>query len=117
MGSTMRPTIFNDRVANALQKWHHGARKKIKENKKSGHGLSPVHLLDPNRSNINSPDLSSLTTSNEITLDVDGASYPMSSESTCNDHEIEVSYMDHGMVQVHKPSLSEVASSSDAIKI
>ncbi|KAK1409907.1 hypothetical protein QVD17_36436 [Tagetes erecta] len=114
MGSTMRPTIFNDRVANALQKWHRGARKKIKENKKSSHaGLSPVHLLGHYKSNIDSPDLT--IDNNEISLHVNDASYPMSSESTCNDHEIEVSYMDHCMDQAHEPSLSEVASSSDAI--
>ncbi|XP_047311499.1 MLO-like protein 6 [Impatiens glandulifera] len=58
MGSTMKPTIFNDRVATALRNWHHTAKKQIKQNKQSGsvtpmtsrpgtplHGMSPVHLL------------------------------------------------------------------------
>ncbi|KAK9154086.1 hypothetical protein Sjap_001566 [Stephania japonica] len=58
MGSSMRPTVFNDRVAVALKRWHHTARKHIKENRHSKdvtpnssmpstpmHGFSPVHLL------------------------------------------------------------------------
>lgn len=54
MGSTMKPTIFNDRVANAIRKWHHAAKKHVKQNKHASpasapgtplHGMSPVHLL------------------------------------------------------------------------
>ncbi|KAK9126797.1 hypothetical protein Scep_015643 [Stephania cephalantha] len=58
MGSSMRPTVFNERVAAALKRWHHTARKHIKENRHSKdvtpnssmpstpmHGFSPVHLL------------------------------------------------------------------------
>lgn len=58
MGSTMKPTIFNDRVATALKNWHHTAKKHIKHSNHSGtntpfasnppsptHGMSPVHLL------------------------------------------------------------------------
>ncbi|GER34828.1 MLO-like protein [Striga asiatica] len=60
MGSTMKPTIFNERVATALKNWHHTAKKHVKEINKhqhpsapgtpmSGtprsHGMSPVHLL------------------------------------------------------------------------
>ncbi|URE25839.1 hypothetical protein MUK42_25814 [Musa troglodytarum] len=60
MGSNLKPTIFDERVATALRKWHHTARKRLKENRRSGsvtpslstsrpatptHGLSPVHLL------------------------------------------------------------------------
>ncbi|KAK9290655.1 hypothetical protein L1049_008828 [Liquidambar formosana] len=58
MGSTMRPTIFNARVATALRKWHHTAKKHIKQQHRSGaitpspslpgtpsHGMSPIHLL------------------------------------------------------------------------
>ncbi|KAI3748261.1 hypothetical protein L6452_11230 [Arctium lappa] len=67
MGSTMKPTIFNDGVRIALQKWHQNARKHIKESKKLSHAipmsnmprtlsisrnLSPVHLLSHYRSNI-----------------------------------------------------------------
>lgn len=60
MGSNLKPTIFNERVATALRKWHHTARKRLKENRRSAsvtpslstsrpatptHGLSPLHLL------------------------------------------------------------------------
>lgn len=55
MGTSMRPTIFNDRVANALKKWHHTAKKHTKHGHSGSntpsrpttptHGMSPVHLL------------------------------------------------------------------------
>ncbi|KAI8573704.1 hypothetical protein RHMOL_Rhmol01G0297400 [Rhododendron molle] len=67
MGSTMKPTIFNERVATALRNWHHTAKKHIKQNRQSGfttpmssrpatpsHHLSPVHLLRHYRSEIDS---------------------------------------------------------------
>lgn len=65
MGSTMKPTIFNDRVATALRNWHHSAKKHIKQNKGSvtpmssrpatpSHHMSPVHLLRHYRSEMDS---------------------------------------------------------------
>ncbi|KAK4408930.1 MLO-like protein 6, partial [Sesamum angolense] len=67
MGSTMKPTIFNDRVATALRNWHHTAKKHIKQSKHSApttptstrpptpsHGMSPVHLLRHHRSEMDS---------------------------------------------------------------
>lgn len=65
MGSTMKPTIFNDRVATALRNWHHTARKHIKQNRGSmtpmssrpatpSHHMSPVHLLRHYRSELDS---------------------------------------------------------------
>ncbi|XP_077216799.1 MLO-like protein 6 [Tasmannia lanceolata] len=68
MGSNMKSTIFTDRVAMALRKWHHDARKHIKANRQTGsvtpisgsrpatpeHGLSPVHLLRNYRSEADS---------------------------------------------------------------
>ncbi|KAE9445125.1 hypothetical protein C3L33_22978, partial [Rhododendron williamsianum] len=68
MGSTMKPTIFNEKVATALRNWHHTAKKHIKQNRQSGftttpmssrpatpsHHLSPVHLLRHYRSEIDS---------------------------------------------------------------
>lgn len=60
MGTTMKPTIFSDKVATALKNWHHAARKHTKQGQHSGntspfssrpatpmhgHGMSPVHLL------------------------------------------------------------------------
>ncbi|CAN1174216.1 MLO-like protein 6 [Linum perenne] len=64
MGSNMRPTIFNDRVATALKNWHRTAKKHTKHGgAKSGsytptssrpgtptHGMSPAHLLQNYRS-------------------------------------------------------------------
>ncbi|KAF4392373.1 hypothetical protein G4B88_005332 [Cannabis sativa] len=64
MGTSMKPTIFNDKVAEALRNWHHSARKHIKhQNKAAGsvtplssrpttptHHMSPVHLLRHYRS-------------------------------------------------------------------
>ncbi|XWS07929.1 hypothetical protein CRYUN_Cryun41cG0033800 [Craigia yunnanensis] len=58
MGTNMRPTIFNDRVAAALKTWHRRAKKNIKQSRHSEnttpftsrpgtptHGVSPIHLL------------------------------------------------------------------------
>ncbi|VFQ96609.1 unnamed protein product [Cuscuta campestris] len=66
MGSKMKPTVFNERIATALKEWHHTARKRVKESRSrktsptaspmssrpgtpSHHGMSPVHLLRGNR--------------------------------------------------------------------
>ncbi|MCL7033295.1 hypothetical protein MKW94_016286 [Papaver nudicaule] len=63
MGSNMKPTIFNDTVATALKKWHHQAKKQIKESRRGTpassmpstphYGMSPVHLLN-NKNNRSS---------------------------------------------------------------
>lgn len=54
MGSNMRPTIFNDKVATALRKWHHTAKKHVKQSRHSSstslpetptQSMSPVQLL------------------------------------------------------------------------
>ncbi|KAK8513384.1 hypothetical protein V6N12_052576 [Hibiscus sabdariffa] len=67
MGSNMKPTIFNERVATALKKWHHTARKHVKSNKGSvmttpfssipntpSHHASPIHLLKHYRNEMDS---------------------------------------------------------------
>ncbi|CAI9105131.1 OLC1v1003989C1 [Oldenlandia corymbosa var. corymbosa] len=69
MGSTMKPTIFNERVATALKAWHHTAKKHVKESKHNhsgfpspldsraatpSHGMSPVHLLRHYKSDLDS---------------------------------------------------------------
>ncbi|KAK8582172.1 hypothetical protein V6N13_145152 [Hibiscus sabdariffa] len=67
MGSNMKPTIFNERVATALKKWHQTARKHVKSNKGSvtttpfssipntpSHHASPIHLLKHYRNEMNS---------------------------------------------------------------
>ncbi|KAI8014665.1 MLO-like protein 6 [Camellia lanceoleosa] len=65
MGTTMKPTIFNEKVAKALRNWHYNAKKHIKQNNRltdgsvppspsrpgiPQHGMSPVHLLRHYRS-------------------------------------------------------------------
>lgn len=55
MGSTMKPTIFNQRVASALKNWHNTAKKQVKSSKPTTplssrpstptYGMSPMHLL------------------------------------------------------------------------
>ncbi|XP_068331134.1 MLO-like protein 6 isoform X2 [Pyrus communis] len=58
MGSTMKPTVFNEGVAAALKDWHHKAKKNTKHSRHSpsttpfssmppspSRGTSPVHLL------------------------------------------------------------------------
>ncbi|XP_059455810.1 MLO-like protein 6 isoform X2 [Corylus avellana] len=59
MGSSMKPTIFNDGVADALRSWHRTARKNTRQSHHHSetnspfssrpasptHGMSPVHLL------------------------------------------------------------------------
>ncbi|KAL5546190.1 hypothetical protein UlMin_005877 [Ulmus minor] len=76
MGSTMKPTIFNERVARALRNWHHTARKHVKQSKQGpslpstpSQPMSPIHLLrnyqnsqdsnptSPRMSNFNIPSL------------------------------------------------------------
>lgn len=67
MGSNMKPTIFNEKVANALRTWHQTARKQLKRNLNSGsitplssrpgtplHASSPVHLLRYYKSDLDS---------------------------------------------------------------
>lgn len=46
MGSNMRPTIFSERVATALRKWHHTARKHLKEDRQSG-SITPLSTSRP----------------------------------------------------------------------
>jgi len=60
MGSSLKPSIFNERVAAALKKWHHTSKKRVKHRKQSEaknssafssrsstptFGMSPIHLL------------------------------------------------------------------------
>ncbi|KAK0605188.1 hypothetical protein LWI29_023952 [Acer saccharum] len=65
MGSNMKPTIFNEKVAEALRNWHHTAKKHVKHNKGSvtpmssrtatpstSHHASPLHLLRSHRNDM-----------------------------------------------------------------
>ncbi|KAF6134641.1 hypothetical protein GIB67_002042 [Kingdonia uniflora] len=68
MGSNMKPTIFNERVATALRKWHHSARKHVKQAHRNStsvtpmssrpgtpsHHMSHIHLLRNYRNEVDS---------------------------------------------------------------
>ncbi|KAK2370789.1 Seven transmembrane MLO family protein [Trifolium repens] len=65
MGSNMKPTIFNDRVATTLRNWHHTARKHVKQNREYGlqsplsitpaHSMSPAQILRHYRNEMDTP--------------------------------------------------------------
>ncbi|KAL3628537.1 hypothetical protein CASFOL_027583 [Castilleja foliolosa] len=70
MGSNLKPTIFNERVAKALRTWHQTARRHIKKNRQTGSGSvtpmstrpstplgssSPIHLLQFFKSHKSEP--------------------------------------------------------------
>ncbi|EOA40001.1 hypothetical protein CARUB_v10008691mg [Capsella rubella] len=72
MGTKMKPTVFNERVATALKKWHHTAKSQTKHGRHSEsntpfssrpttptHGSSPIHLLH----NFNNRNVDSYPTS------------------------------------------------------
>ncbi|KAG2371389.1 MLO-like protein [Vigna angularis] len=42
MGSTMKPTIFNERVAMALRNWHHAAKKHVKQQNRRSQSQTPL---------------------------------------------------------------------------
>lgn len=82
MGSTMKPTIFNENVAKALRTWHHTARKHIKKKRHLANvtplpsqpgtplnGTSPAHLLHYYKGELDSvhtsPGISKHTTEEE----------------------------------------------------
>lgn len=114
MGSTMKPTIFNERVATALKSWHLTAKKQIKRNKKLGqvtpassrpgtpsHGMSPVHLLRNYQNDIDSlqtsPRMSNFDTDN---WDTDGSPSPSyhqrgDKETSTSHHQIQLGSMDY----------------------
>lgn len=103
MGSTMKPTIFNERVVEALKKWHSSAKKQVKHNKNSEtnsplfskastptHGLSPIHLLHKHtygHSDSLKTSPRTLTYENEQ-LDVDTSNSP--SKNSTRAYEIEI---------------------------
>lgn len=96
MGSTMKPTIFDERVATALRSWHHAAKKHVKHNRGStlqtllssrpttlAHQMSPAHILT-------SP------TRPEFEAKVNDAS---SSSNSIHHQEMEMGHLDHSRQQ------------------
>ncbi|PNY17542.1 MLO-like protein 6-like [Trifolium pratense] len=89
MGSTMRPTIFNEKLATALKSWHRTAKKRVKDSRHSNnstpfssrpstptHGMSPVYLLHRHAAGNSDSLQTSPRTSNyeNEQLDVEGGS-------------------------------------------
>ncbi|PON80413.1 Mlo-related protein [Trema orientale] len=118
MGSTMKPTIFNERVATALRNWHHSAKKHIKQNRAGSvtplssrpttpsHHMSPVHLLRHYRSEVdslqNSPRRSNFDTPERWDTDSPSPSHhyqqhrlAITDGSSSHQHQIELGHVDH----------------------
>lgn len=106
MGSNMKPTIFNDRVANALRSWHQGAKKQLKQNRGSitpfssrpgtpSRGMSPIHLLQHYKSELDSVQTTPRTSNfrNEG-LETDGPDSPSHQNEECGDIEMKVQHAD-----------------------
>lgn len=131
MGSTMKPTIFNERVAAALKNWHHTAKKHVKESKHSGmaspmssrpttptRGMSPVHLLRHYRSELesyhNSPNRSNFDVER---WETEGSTSPTRFYQGFNDsprrqHQIELGYVDSD-----QPAAAEVQGISSSSQV
>ncbi|CAA3009594.1 MLO 6 [Olea europaea subsp. europaea] len=128
MGSTMKPTIFNERVATALKNWHHTAKKHIKESRHSGmatpmssrpatpsRGTSPIHLLRYYRGETDSLPTSPRKLNFDMdNWDNDGSPSPSPTRfqqgegSSTSHHQIEVGYIQHEADLRHEPSSSRV---------
>ncbi|XP_057956301.1 MLO-like protein 6 [Malania oleifera] len=136
MGSTMKPTIFNERVAAALRNWHHTAKKHVKQNKASGtpmssrpgtpsHGMSPVHLLRHYRSDMDSlqasprrPNFDNTTNYYFDNWETEGSTSPSyhhyqhhqppPGDGGSSSHQHKADYVEHEK-EVQEPSSSQVA--------
>ncbi|KAF3790300.1 MLO-like protein 6 [Nymphaea thermarum] len=121
MGSNMKPTIFDERVADALRRWHNAARKHIKESRKlpppspgsattpaatPGRGstdpspVSPLYLLRHGRSVWDSSRISSGV--GKLERQADQSSASASNRSTNHGRH------DEGPCSHHHPSHDEV---------
>ncbi|KAI3450534.1 hypothetical protein Pfo_007199 [Paulownia fortunei] len=127
MGSTMKPTIFNERVATALRNWHHTAKKHIKQSKHStpatpmssrpattSHGMSPVHLLRHYRSEMDSLQTSPRRSNYDMDhWDTEGSPshtrFHHGDGSSTLHHHIELGYVEHEAELHHEPGSSQVA--------
>ncbi|XP_052184520.1 MLO-like protein 6 isoform X2 [Diospyros lotus] len=104
MGSTMKPTIFNERVAAALRKWLRTAKKNIKHDRHTGlasspsswpatpsHHTSPVHLLRHYRSEMDSFQSSPRISSNFEHREIEGSPSPPPQPPHQSGREVELS--------------------------
>lgn len=104
MGSTMKPTIFNERVANALKNWRQTAKKHIKQKKISttttpmssrpgtpSHHISPIHLLRHYRGEMESPEISPRSINHMERWNINESPSPL------HLNQVELSYIDLGI--------------------
>lgn len=128
MGSNMKSTIFNERVATALKNWHHTAKKHVKDQSKhsnpvtpmssrpgtpSHHGMSPVHLLRGHyRSDMGSLQNSPRRSNYDFDhWDNEGSPSPSRFYQEAVDgslHHIQLGQLDHDPQQVIEPNSSQV---------
>ncbi|KAH6765569.1 Seven transmembrane MLO family protein [Perilla frutescens var. hirtella] len=126
MGSSMKPTIFNDRVAAALRNWHHTAKKHIKQSRHStsatpmssrpatpSHHTSPIHLLRHYRPEMDSvhtsPRRSNYDADNWETDSPSPSRFHGGGGGDASSHHIELSHVDREVAHRHEPSSSQVA--------
>lgn len=115
MGSTMRPTIFNDRVAAALRNWHHTAKKHIKYNRGPGlqtpmssrptspaHSLSPAHLYHTSP-RIRKPNFEAYHTDEDETYSTS------SSSSNSRHHKAELNAAASGSIHRREMEMGQLA--------
>ncbi|KAL4335260.1 hypothetical protein GQ457_07G043060 [Hibiscus cannabinus] len=121
MGSNMKPTIFNERVATALKKWHHTARKHVKSNKGSVtttpfssipntplHHASPIHLLKHYQNEMDSAH----TSPGRLSFDIERSEMDSPSISYHNHTDGSSSHNPNMTEQVHANINGDVKESS-----
>ncbi|XP_039686105.1 MLO-like protein 6 isoform X2 [Medicago truncatula] len=115
MGSTMKPTIFNERVATALRNWHHTARKNIKHNRGSGsqtpfssrsitpaRSMSPAQILRHYRNQMDTPTRLNFETSHHY------ESYSPS-PSNSHHHKVEINVASSSSTHLHEMEMGHLA--------
>ncbi|KHN25048.1 MLO-like protein 6 [Glycine soja] len=142
MGSTMKPTIFNERVARALRNWHHTAKKHVKQNRglqlqtpssapsTPNQPKSQANLLRQCHSEMYTYPTSPIRFDSEAHHPYEIDSPPSSishhhkskvnasSSSSIHHHEIEMGHLDHDPPQnINEPNSTLVSSGSNQHEI
>ncbi|TKY48504.1 MLO protein 6 [Spatholobus suberectus] len=129
MGSTMKPTIFNESVASALRNWHHKAKKQIKQNRglhsqtplssrptTPNHPTSPAHLLrhypiSPIRSDYKAHHPYEIDSPQSSNSHHHKPKVNASSSSSVHHHEMEVGHLAHDPPQYVNEPISTLVGS------
>lgn len=120
MGSNMKTTIFDERVADSLKKWHKGAKRNVRRNKRTSsdpptgqstplEGSSPIHLLHKYQSpedlcQYEIPDIDMDTTSPSYHSGQNPTSFKENSEKNPDTHEVESNSSDFSFAQQLRPA-------------